>query len=159
MSYKYRSLSKYLQESDKDMLRKTFKEVESLIEGKLPLSAWEHRAWWSNSTTHSHARHGWLDAGYETAQVDLDKEELIFVRQSAPSVYAQIHQKKKSSRAHRSRSRNPASLDAMLAEVVREAGGVENLHVIVEAIQQYIAGDLLETELGQVLRRHWPRGI
>ena len=159
MSYKYRSLSKYLQESDKDMLRKTFKEVESLIEGKLPGSAWDHRAWWSNSTTHSHARHGWLDAGYETAQVDLEKGELVFIRQSAPSVFAQNHQKKKSSRAHRSRSRNPASLDAMLAELVRDAGGVENLHVIAEAIQQYIAGDLLETELGQVLRRHWPRGI
>ncbi len=156
MSFKYRSLSKYLQESDKDMLRKTFTEVESLIEGELPVSAREHRAWWSNSTTHSHARHGWLDAGYETAQVDLDKEELVFVRQSSPRVYAQLHQKRKSSRSHR--SRKPISLDAKLAAVVHDAGGVENLYVIVDAIQQYIAGDLHETELGQVLRKHWPRG-
>ncbi len=50
------------------------------------------------------------------------------------------------------------SLDSQLAEILRASGGVENLREIVSAIQKYIEGELLETELGQILRKRWPRG-
>ena len=156
MSYKYRSLAKYLMESDQDMLRMTFDEIEKYIEGKLPSSALEHRAWWSNSTTHSHARHGWLNAGYETAQVDLDKRQLTFVRQSAPLQYLEYSQDFKFVKPSPRRMR--ISPQDKIAEIVLTAGGVDNLQIITGAISQYIAGDLLETELGQILRKHWPRG-
>jgi hypothetical protein len=44
-----------------------------------------------------------------------------------------------------------------IENLARDAGGVDNLTQIVRAIQQYIDGDLLETELGRILRKLWPR--
>ncbi len=54
----------------------TFHEVEQLV-GSLPRSAREYRAWWANDRTHVQAR-AWQAAGYETTEVDVEKERVVF---------------------------------------------------------------------------------
>jgi len=55
-----------------------FDALEGILGRKLPASARNHRAWWSNSTQgHSHAR-GWLDAGWEVDEVNLTAARVVF---------------------------------------------------------------------------------
>lgn len=156
MSVKYTSLANHLVKSNQDMIRMTFDEVQNVIQGKLPPSAWKYQAWWSNSNTHSHARHGWMSAGYETSKVDLDAQELVFYRTGSGGVSPKPIGKEYP-RMRREPGYGRSSGDPRLDEIVRSAGGVANLAQISSAIQQYIDGDLLETELGRILRKLWPR--
>ena len=156
MSSKYGLLARFLEQSDQDMLRMTFEEVEQKIRDKLPPAAREHRAWWANSETHAHARYGWLSVGYETSSVDMEAQGLVFLRgpeQRREILMAEMGSPKPMAARRSSRSRRRGEL----GNLVRAAGGVDNLRRIVEAIQQYIDGDLLETELGRILRKRWPR--
>ena len=58
----------------------TFSEIERMIDGTLPASAREYRAWWSNdSSRQPHADH-WLSAGWRTDEVDLVREIISFSR-------------------------------------------------------------------------------
>ena len=156
MSSKYELLANYLGKEDRDMIRMTFDEVEQVIQGELPPSAWKHQAWWSNSESHSHARHGWLYAGYKTSKVNLDAKELIFFR-TEPQAMDGNKREIASLQLHHDPRSSRISQDTRLNDVVRSAGGVDNLVQITQAIQQYIDGDLLETELGRILRKLWPR--
>jgi hypothetical protein len=77
---KYDPLTAYLKQSTTSEVPMRFEEVARIIGAKLPLSAYIHRPWWANETTgHVHAK-SWLDAGYETAQVDMDNKKLVFKR-------------------------------------------------------------------------------
>ena len=46
----------------------------------LPKSAYDHRAWWANDRTTEHRpmRDAWLDAGWETEDVDMQGQTLTF---------------------------------------------------------------------------------
>lgn len=62
--------------------RTSFREIESIMGFELPASARFHRPWWSNQTGgngHSQAL-AWSAAGWETAEVDMDAETLLFRR-------------------------------------------------------------------------------
>ena len=59
---KYFPLKIYLMSSQKKEEILTFKEIETIIDNKLPKSAYTYDAWWSNGG-HSHAK-SWLDAGW-----------------------------------------------------------------------------------------------
>lgn len=59
----------------------TFEEIAAIIGRPLPTSAHRHRAWWSNSRSHSHAS-AWLDAGYLVDRVDLTRRTVQFRRSS-----------------------------------------------------------------------------
>ena len=156
MSSKYGLLARFLEQSDQDMLRMTFEEVEQKIQGRLPPTAWEHRAWWANSETHAHARYGWMNVGYETSSVDMEAQEVVFLR--GPEQHREVMMAKMASLKHMAAPRaSQPRHRGELGTLVRAAGGAENLTRIVEAIQQYIDGDLLETELGRILRKVWPR--
>jgi hypothetical protein len=63
-----------------------FQKIEQLIAPrKLPKSARLYRPWWANDTTGSHTHAlSWDLAGWQTSQVDLVAETLVFVRASAP---------------------------------------------------------------------------
>lgn len=159
MASKYENISRYLMSRDEDMLRMSFKEIEKLIEGKLPPAAYEHRAWWANTQTQTHARHGWMKAGWETSKVDMDKGELVFIRSSPRMLEKFSLQDNTFFHRPASPSNQVGSIDAELEAILRRTGGVVNLSRMVDAVEGYIRGDLLETELGQILRKHWPRGI
>ncbi len=76
----YEPLGKLLRKTSASRVPMTFREVEAVIGRKLPASAYRHRPWWANEARgHSHAK-AWLDAGYQTEQVDMTGKKLVFVR-------------------------------------------------------------------------------
>lgn len=80
----YDPLREYLSNKAFDHIPLTFAEIEQVIGRKLPASAYRHRPWWANEAQgHSHAK-AWLEAGYETQQVDMAAKKLVFRRIKAP---------------------------------------------------------------------------
>jgi hypothetical protein len=64
----------------------TFAQVEAVLGAKLPRSAYTHAAWWANESEGSHVQaKAWLDAGFETADVDKASRKLTFKRVTTPS--------------------------------------------------------------------------
>ena len=47
---------------------------------KLPQSAFNHRAWWSNNPTNSVMTKAWLAAGFRSEEVDMTARKLVFSR-------------------------------------------------------------------------------
>ena len=79
---KYQRLYTYLRGRQVDEWRTSFGEIEAVIGFDLPASARLHRPWWGNQKRgngHSHAL-AWSIAGWETAEVDMDAETLLFRR-------------------------------------------------------------------------------
>lgn len=77
---KYEPLGEYLKAQDKDLVPMTFADIERVTGVKLPASAIKHRPWWSNNPDNSVMTKVWLDAGYESEQVDMAKRKLVFRR-------------------------------------------------------------------------------
>ncbi|ARQ01776.1 DUF7662 domain-containing protein [Pseudorhodoplanes sinuspersici] len=75
---KYEPLAAFLKKQGMAEVRMTFDQIERLIGGKLPASATEHRAWWSNNPSNSVITRAWLDAGYRTEDVDMVSRKLVF---------------------------------------------------------------------------------
>jgi CBS domain-containing protein len=63
-----------------DMVQLSFEQIEKLIGGELPVSAFEHRAWWANdSQGHPHSQL-WLEAGWRTNYLNRTEKVVTFVR-------------------------------------------------------------------------------
>lgn len=75
---KYGPLGAHLAGCAGDRARMTFAEVEQLV-GRLPDSAYRHRAWWGNNGSNVEAR-AWLDAGWRVDSVNATAGEVIFTR-------------------------------------------------------------------------------
>jgi hypothetical protein len=56
-----------------------FDEITEVMGAPLPQSAYDHRAWWANTESHSQAL-AWISAGWKVDGVDLDKKVLHLVR-------------------------------------------------------------------------------
>lgn len=77
---KYDPLFQHLLKQSHNRLAMTFGQIEELLHAPLPASARRHRPFWANDPAgHAHAK-AWLDAGYRTEQVDMEGEQLVFVR-------------------------------------------------------------------------------
>jgi hypothetical protein len=77
---KYEPLPQFLISVGGTSHRMSFAEIERILGFKLPRSAYEHEAWWSNNATgHSHAR-AWLKFGWRTEAVDLAGRKVTFQR-------------------------------------------------------------------------------
>jgi len=81
---KYEPLGEYLKKQGKERVPMTFAEIERVTGVKLPPSAGKHRPWWSNNPKNSVMTKVWLDAGYESEQVDMAGCKLVFRRVRAP---------------------------------------------------------------------------
>lgn len=80
---KYEALPQFLARTDRSTHRMSFREIEGVLGFKLPKSAYEHEAWWSNNATgHSHAQ-AWLKFGWRTEAVDLAGRKVTFRRAAA----------------------------------------------------------------------------
>lgn len=85
MRGKYRKLYAHLCGLRSQEWQASFTEVEAVLGFQLPLSARMHRPWWANQSRgngHSHAL-AWTTAGWETAQVDMEAETLLFRRRAS----------------------------------------------------------------------------
>ena len=77
---KYEALPQFLGLAHGAVRRMSFGEIERVLGFKLPKSAYQHEAWWSNNETgHSHAR-VWLKFGWRTEAVDLTGRKVTFRR-------------------------------------------------------------------------------
>jgi hypothetical protein len=81
---KYAQLGEYLKKKQAERVLMTFSEIERITGVKLPPSANKHRPWWSNNPDNSVLTKVWLDAGYESEQVDMEGRKLVFRRRSGP---------------------------------------------------------------------------
>jgi hypothetical protein len=77
---KYEPLTEFLRKQTGNEIKMTFAQIERVIEAKLPPKAQKHRAWWSNSASNSVMTKAWLDAGFRSEQVDMEKGKLVFRR-------------------------------------------------------------------------------
>ena len=79
---KYQGLYTHLNGLQAKEWRTSFSEVESVLGFDLPPSARRYNAWWANETKDT--RHSqclaWTAAGWETADVDMNAETLLFRR-------------------------------------------------------------------------------
>jgi hypothetical protein len=76
---KYAPLGDFLRGQPTSEVRLSFADIERITRTKLPPSA-RYRAWWSNNPTNSVMTKIWLDAGFETEQVDMAARKLVFKR-------------------------------------------------------------------------------
>lgn len=91
---KYYPLFDYLQRCDQPEVLLTLSQIETLIEGKLPASAWQKKAWWSNRDSDSALQAGaWISAGYHADSVDLNQKTITFRKFKAQYNIQQIEGK------------------------------------------------------------------
>lgn len=77
---KYAPLAEFLKSQGASHIPMTFEEIETVTGAKLPPKAQFHRAWWSNNPSNNVMTKVWLEAGYETEQVDIAARKLVFRR-------------------------------------------------------------------------------
>jgi len=77
---KYQPLATFLRDQRTPEVQLTFDEIEKITGVKLPPKAQHHRAWWSNNASNNVMTKVWLDAGFESAQVDISARKLVFRR-------------------------------------------------------------------------------
>src|SRR5438270_4736898 len=77
---KYAPLGDFLRSQHSQEVPLTFAEIERITGAKLPPKAQHHRAWWSNNPSNNVMTKVWLEAGYESAQVDMAARRLVFRR-------------------------------------------------------------------------------
>ncbi|MBW8734166.1 MAG: hypothetical protein JF571_07655 [Asticcacaulis sp.] len=75
---KYDPLGDFLKDEDSAFVRMGFSEIEKVLGFELPPSSRKQRAWWSNNPTNNVMTRAWIDAGYETGNVDMESEMLTF---------------------------------------------------------------------------------
>jgi len=156
MPSKYSALAKYLKQNNKEEIRLRFEEVEEIV-GKLPPSAWKYPAWWSNSESHSNAKHGWLSAGWLTRKVDIEAKECVFIRQFTEDLNnGQMESQLGETREKRSVDLSKSD-EVTIDEIVSSAGGIENLSKLAKAVDRYVYGEITGTELGRIIREVWPK--
>src|SRR6185437_11070793 len=90
---KYTPLAEYLKKQGREQVPMTFAEIERVTGVKLPPSAIKHRPWWSNNPDNSVLTKVWLDAGFESEQVDMEKRKLVFKRVRAAKVHGGAEEK------------------------------------------------------------------
>jgi hypothetical protein len=153
---KYEELAKHLEKQDADLLRMSFNEIEAIM-GPLPPAARKHRAWWANSASQNHATNGWLSVGWETSQVHMDKEDLVFIRAHEVVQDTLLPGYMPKTRSRKSPYPQRDRINSEVDMILNQVGGVVNLSYLIDAIERYMQGEIQEMELGQELRRLWHR--
>ena len=59
------------------LVKLSFARIDGLIGSNLPISAFRDEAWWSNSSSSTHAK-AWLNAGWEVQEVNLKEGYVTF---------------------------------------------------------------------------------
>jgi len=77
---KYESLGAFLQKQRAREVPLTFGDIEKITGVKLPSKAQHQRAWWSNNAANNVMTKVWLNAGFESVQVDMEARKLVFRR-------------------------------------------------------------------------------
>jgi hypothetical protein len=74
---KYEPLARFLA-GGSSAIALTFEEIERILGFRLPPSARKYPAWWSNHESSHVQTRAWLTAGFQTGQVDIGGEKVVF---------------------------------------------------------------------------------
>lgn len=96
---KYAALGNYLSRQTDGHVQMSFAEIERITGGKLPASQ-RYPAWWSNNPQNNPMTRVWLDAGFQTEQVDIAARKLVFRRASGHAVKNNIGAREKNVGEH-----------------------------------------------------------
>jgi hypothetical protein len=77
---RYQPLTAHLRSQRSEQVRMTFADIERVIGEKLPASASNYRAWWSNNPSNNEMTRAWLEAGFRSEQVDISGRKVVFRR-------------------------------------------------------------------------------
>ncbi len=80
---KYTPLREHLDAQPHDHIPMSFTEIEQLLGFSLPASK-QYPAWWSNNPSNNPMTREWLDAGFETENVNTPAGQLVFRRVERP---------------------------------------------------------------------------
>jgi len=83
MAGKYMPLEKYLSDLPKSTreITLTFEQIEKILAGKLPSSAYETQIWWEKETEGNHVTvRSWSNAGWKVESLDINAKWVKFVR-------------------------------------------------------------------------------
>jgi hypothetical protein len=83
MVSKYDALGTFLRRQTAREVPMTFADIERVTGVLLPGKSQHSRAWWSNNPANNVMTKVWLDAGFETARVDMKAGAVVFVRKMA----------------------------------------------------------------------------
>jgi hypothetical protein len=153
---KYEKLAEYLARLDEDKVNLTFADIEDILGEPLPDAA-NKRAWWANSTTNNHAVNGWMNSGWETANVNMKARSLDFIKQDLNMVQSPMLRQDQQTYFQRSRSNRSNLSSSRLNQLVQRIGGVDILEQYMTVVERYLFGEISEMELGQELRRLFHR--
>ncbi len=81
---KYDPLTRYLKNSDDDIIRLTFDEIEDILGCPLSISAKTYRAMWANSS--SHLSKFWTSVNWKVNHVNYKDEKYVEFIRSKPSI-------------------------------------------------------------------------
>lgn len=81
MASKYDPLKDHLLNLTQRLWHASFAEIEQILGFRLPKSARNHNAWWSNERSGSHIQsHSWQGAGWETQDLNLTLGKVLFIK-------------------------------------------------------------------------------
>ena len=83
MAGKYIPLENYLHDLpvDQSEVILAFEEIERIINGKLPSSAYAFQQWWDHETEGNHVnKRAWANAGWKVESVDFNRKRVRLVR-------------------------------------------------------------------------------
>ena len=79
---KYAPLARFLSQRTELQVRLSFVDIERILACTLPPSARRYRPWWANDRSRHVQALAWLEVGWQTTAVDLERESVLFVRVS-----------------------------------------------------------------------------
>jgi hypothetical protein len=80
---KYAPLEQYLRglPANQSEVTLRFEQIETILNDKLPPSAYEYWAWWANEKEGNHVNaRAWANAGWKVENVDFNRKEARLVR-------------------------------------------------------------------------------
>ena len=83
---KYQRLYSHLCSLPNREWKVSFDDIEAVLGFELPESARLHRPWWSNQIDGHSQAIAWMVAGWETAEVDVPGETLLFRRREIETI-------------------------------------------------------------------------
>jgi len=89
---KYEPLTHFLEGSKQTRIELSFRDIEKIIDADLPPSSYKHRALWSNNPQNHVMTQAWLSAGYESEEVDMQAQRVVFRRVKRSSGKASGHE-------------------------------------------------------------------
>jgi hypothetical protein len=90
---KYEPLGQFLKQQKQTRIKMSFAEIERVIGTKLPNSK-SSRAFWSNNPDNNVMTKVWVDAGFETGDVDTTDGAVVFKKKMSKPAKSNRHSEK-----------------------------------------------------------------